>query len=200
MQQLTRHMWRSPVNTGVVVGLLLAYVIGSGLWRLAWHERMLDATAACLKHQHALLDAIVAYAREHGERYPPARDWCDRVRPYVKDPQAFVCPAARNRRCSYAFNAQLSELPTDTLADGHPVVLLFESDRGWNAAGGRELLVERPRHWDYLDVWTRVHGTAFSISTKPGIARDDPSRVRWQPSVKPAGPGAGPGPSPPGGR
>ena len=173
-------IWISPVNIGVLMGILLVCLIAPGPWAAIDEQRMLDATAACLKHQRALSDAILAYARDHGERYPPARDWCDRVRPYVKDPKAFVCPAAGNRQCSYAFNAELSELPVARLVEARRVVMLFESDRGWNAAGDQSLLVQLERHRYQDDIWTLASGSVYLI------ARNDPWHLRWRPGLKPA--------------
>jgi len=191
MHPRKRSIWRSPVNKGLAVGLVLAALCAPRLWMIVGYYRGIEFQEACFDHQRALGYAILAYARDHGQRYPPARDWCDRVRPYLEDDSAFVCLAAKNRRCSYAFNAQLSGLPMASLVDPGQVILLFESDRGWNAAGGRELLVEHPRHGGEYYICARADGTvALTVMGQPW-------HLRWQPKLKPAGPGAGAGSSPP---
>ena len=86
---------------------------------------------------------------------PRPREWCDLLRPYLKDATAFVCPATKNQRCSYAFNANLSGVRLADIPKSRRVVILFESDRGWNAAGGPELLPAQPRHSLERDVALR---------------------------------------------
>jgi hypothetical protein len=86
------------------------------------------------------------YVAEYGEVFPPAALWSDKLMPYVPNTSTFVCPSAPPGRCSYAFSAELGELRADSIGDAWVTIMLFESDHGWNAAGGAELLPERPRH------------------------------------------------------
>lgn len=141
---------------------------------LAWLDRVFTAgvikqeqsrafVGVCAHNQARLGAAMLTYAENHGGRLPPAQEWCDRLRPYLKlfappdaDPfEAFVCPATRNQRCSYAFNANLSGVRLADIPKSRRVVILFESDRGWNAAGGPELLPAQPRHSLERDVALR---------------------------------------------
>jgi len=151
-------------------------------------ERDTRWAGACISNASELALAVLKYADDHGGRLPPARDWCDRVRPYVRDPKAFVCPAARNQRCSYAFNARLSEVHRDSIKEPL-VVFVFESDRGWNAAGGPELLPAKPRHsFGRTDVFTRGDGSLLHTSTNCREVVTGPRS--WQPWPQAAGKGS----------
>ena len=160
------NMLRSakPGSTGLLV-LVLGFFCAFVLWGIiqVWErERDSNRTTTCLSNVTDLAVAALKYANDHGERLPPARDWCDRLRAYLKDPQAFVCPATRNQRCSYAFNANLSGVRLADIPESRRVVFFFESDRGWNAAGGPELLPAQPRHrFGRVDVLVRGNGQSL---------------------------------------
>jgi prepilin-type processing-associated H-X9-DG protein len=82
---------------------------------------------------------------ENDGRYPTAEKWCDLLKDYyIKDD--LVCPAKRStgEQCSYALNPNCEpNSPAD-------VVLLFETNGGWNQHGGPELL-NTQNHPDYKD-------------------------------------------------
>jgi hypothetical protein len=102
---------------------------------------------ACSQNLENLTLALAMYAGDNGV-FPPSDSWCDRLFPdYVKNDMAFVCPERKHLRCGYAYNEALSEVNPETIkTPPHKTIIIFESDAGWNAAGGRELLVEKPRH------------------------------------------------------
>jgi hypothetical protein len=80
---------------------------------------------------------------------PPAHRWCDALAdygPYRPGDSFVVCEERTDLECGYAFNSALSGVSLDDVQDPMHVVLLFESDRGWNAAGGASLLPTEPRH------------------------------------------------------
>jgi hypothetical protein len=74
-----------------------------------------------------LQQALEEYAREHDNRYPPARTWTDAIEPYVLEGQAFKCPAAPELECGYAMNAAAGgqAIPQDWGAR-RALLLLFE--------------------------------------------------------------------------
>ena len=66
--------------------------------------------------------------------------------------------------------------------DSAPVVLLFESYKGRNAAGGSELLPDHPRHgklgsekWDYY---------AMTNELVYDLSRGESRELRWRPVLK----------------
>jgi hypothetical protein len=81
------------------------------------------------------------------DRFPDANRWCDELRSYIGSNQVYVCPERPELRCGYALNAALSDLKTSSLTtDPYNTVVIFESDRGWNASGGMGILPGQPRH------------------------------------------------------
>jgi len=107
--------------------------------RKSWFV-ILAAAISCLG---AVLTPLAA--EEHGA-FPEADRWCDAVAPGALGHWWLVCPERPQLGCGYAFNAALSGLSLEDIPDPEHTVLLFESDRGWNAAGGASLLPAKPRH------------------------------------------------------
>ena len=171
---------KALVIAAIGLACVFAGMVVTGVFR---QQRDLDRGTRCLENVLRLTDAADAYARDHGGRLPPAREWCDRLRPYLKDAKAFVCPATRNQRCSYAFNANLSQVRLASIREPGGVVLFFESDRGWNAAGGPELLPTKPRHrFGSLDGWAFANGDAMGSRRAEMKAPEC-----WQPQPQAAG-------------
>ena len=85
------------------------------------------------------------YMHDNDGRYPTAEKWCDLLKNYhIEDD--LICPSKRStgERCSYAINPNCEpNSPAD-------VVLLFETQGGWNQHGGPELLSTQ-NHPDYKD-------------------------------------------------
>jgi hypothetical protein len=108
-----------------------------------------DEIPLCVKHMRLLELALSDYAQAHGDRLPSADSWCDKILPYVRnhDRSTFVCPSASNQVCSYALNRAVAGMRlSDLSSNNQNLVVLFESDKGWNATGGPELLPLIPRH------------------------------------------------------
>jgi hypothetical protein len=95
---------------------------------------------ACRKNLWSLRTFLGVYADEHN-RYPPADRWCDvLIQHGGEGREAFLrCPSAENGPCSYAINPHADPCSTPD------VVLLFETNSGWNQNGGPELLTAK-RH------------------------------------------------------
>jgi hypothetical protein len=130
----------------IILGVGLAAIVGSCCVQIVAHDWRERQAGTCGKHMAQLRNALIMYCKDHGGRLPSAAHWCDAVLPYVDDRSVFVCPTARNRTCSYAFNAAVSGLVWADIEKEHRLAVLFESDGGWNAAGGPELLPKVPRH------------------------------------------------------
>jgi hypothetical protein len=102
----------------------------------------------CQGNLRQLKVAIDIYSYENDGKYPTADKWCDLIKDdFVKD--ALVCTAKSRKveRCSYAVNPNCEpNSPAD-------VVLLFETQGGWNQHGGPELL-NAQNHPDHKnDFW-----------------------------------------------
>jgi type II secretory pathway pseudopilin PulG len=100
--------------------------------------------AQCISHIHDLGLALEMYVSDWG-RYPEAARWCDVLVGYVPDRATFRCPDAPGE-CGYAYNTALDRRPLGIADSTRWLPAIFESDRGWNAHGGRELLPPFPRH------------------------------------------------------
>lgn len=70
-------------------------------------------------------------------RFPSPDRW-DEQYSKLAGPMLYRCPEVASRECGYAYNGGLSALPSGALRDDREVVLLFESDLGWNGQGGAE--------------------------------------------------------------
>jgi len=137
-------------------GLALAGVIVSGILLLMLPisaAMLLPALAAakqkamqinCFNNEKQLALGVLLYSNDHTNHYPPAATWCEAIQPSVRSERTFKCPAANSSsRCDYAYNAKLDGL--DTAKIDPQTVVIFESDAGWDAHGGPELLAARHR-------------------------------------------------------
>jgi len=146
---------------GVLVSLFGLFVVAPVLREMREAARGMS----CEMSIQNLGAAAMMYAQDHGGRLPPSDRWCDCLSAYTPYRFVFVCPEAPRLRCGYAFNRALSGKSVDeVLRRVHPnwdwrdrkklssklsddrTVLLYESDLGWNGAGGPHSLVSRPRH------------------------------------------------------
>jgi hypothetical protein len=98
----------------------------------------------CVNNVKQLSLAVRINAGDNGDKYPAATNWCDAISVEAGSPKIYVCPSAPDIRSGYAYNAQLSGLEDAKVDPG--TVMFFESDAGWNASGGRELMITKPRH------------------------------------------------------
>lgn len=161
------------------------YGVGATAYTIIARCRLEQTRLVCASHLKVLTQAMLLYVADNGERFPPASAWSDRLLPYAAearmlllyppdtaDDSMFVCPVAKNQECSYAFSASLGGVNASELADPRHTTMLFESDRGWNAAGGAELLPEVPRH----DPGERY---AFADGSSHFVARRMIGKDRW---------------------
>ena len=132
----------------VLFSLLIVFsIFAAMLFPVFSRARASAHKAECLSNVMNLSLALQMYLYDYDDHLPATTDWCDvLVGPYVGNPDAFVCPAASDLPCGYAFNASLASVSTADVYDPGQTVAFFESDRGWNAAGGPELLPAEPRH------------------------------------------------------
>jgi prepilin-type processing-associated H-X9-DG protein len=110
----------------------------------------------CMNNVKQLNLALIMYASDHGDRLPPADQWCDLIRPYTGGSTAmFHCPAQPPGRCSYALNASLAgdQLPGQVRTT---LVLLYGSAEGWNQSGNP------------ADALPHEHGKAFTVGFADG--------------------------------
>jgi prepilin-type processing-associated H-X9-DG protein len=141
-------------------GLAIAGTTLSGIFLLMipiFAAMLLPALAAakskaqeinCMNNEKQLALAVRMYSGDNTNRFPPAATWCDDIKANAGAGSIFRCPAVTgevpgSNRCDYAFNAKLDGLDASNI--NPQTVLIFESDGGWDAHGGPELLAS-PRH------------------------------------------------------
>jgi hypothetical protein len=167
--------WVIPlIVLGVAMGLLALLAIPAAMLLPALTKAKGKAQSImCMNNMRQLALAVVLYADNNNGKFPPGNEWCDKVNRYVGLPIAFQCPVHENQRCGYAFNQNLINKKQTEV--GHDTVLLFESDAGWNKAGGPGLLASRHggRQKMYL--------VAFADGSAQMISESRLATLRWEP-------------------
>ena len=166
-------------------GIALAGIIVSGIFLFMipiFAAMLLPALAAakqkaqainCVVNEKQLALAVKIYSDDNTNCFPPAATWCDAIKDDVGSEKTFKCVAANSSgRCDYAFNARLDGLDESKVAPN--TVMIFESAGGWNANGGRELMIDKPRH-------ARVFVVAFADGSVQQLQEFQLSTLRWDP-------------------
>lgn len=130
-----------------------------------------DPAQECLEHARQLAEAIRRSANDNNDRFPDGGTWCDVVQSGIAGLNTFQCPNRGDLRSGFALNSAVANKSRFEISP--ETVLLFESDRGWNANGGPAVAIGNPRHG--LVTVVLVDG-----STRQIPAQDLPS-LRWQP-------------------
>ncbi|HZQ46122.1 MAG TPA: DUF4190 domain-containing protein [Verrucomicrobiae bacterium] len=156
-----------------VVSLALVLLILPGLLLPALTRANQKAvTINCVNNMKQMGLSMVMYADDHTNQLPAAMAWSDSVSNYVGSTKIFHCPADSHPGCSYAFNKNLDRQNLKQINPG--TVLLFESETGWNASGGREIMVSSRHGRDGCNI---VFADG-SVRTVRGAQLD---RLRWDP-------------------
>ncbi len=93
----------------------------------------------CMNNVKQLNLALIMYANDHKDVLPPADEWCDLIKPYTGGSEVmYHCVAQPQGRCSYSFNASLSNRKVTEITAPARTVLIFSSAEGWNQSGGSE--------------------------------------------------------------
>jgi prepilin-type processing-associated H-X9-DG protein len=161
-------------SIGVIILPLLMIMVGIMMPALA-QARMVAQKMVCATNLKSLGVAMMVYATDHNDMYPPADNWCDVL---IKDcnisPRQFCCPAsdAKEGQSSYAINInvagkKISEIPPDT-------VLLFETTPAVNPAGDAEILSTENHQRDGCNI-------LFADCHVEFVKKENLSTLRWKP-------------------
>jgi len=167
-------------------GIALAGTIVSGIFLLMipiLAAMLLPALAAakqkaqeisCVNNEKELVMAIRIHSGNNKDQFPPAATWCDAIQDETGgSKQLFKCPGANSgSRCDYAFNSKLGGM--DQSKVNPQTVEIFESDGGWNANGGPELMIGKSRH-------TQIFVVAFADGSVQQLRESQLSTLRWDP-------------------
>jgi len=158
------------VSTVVLVLILISSFAGRGSISMARQKSSADN---CLNNEKQLAIAIRIYTARHHEHLPPATTWCDAIKDEVNSDQVFKCLASNpGSRCDYVFNVRLGGMDLTRVNPG--TVMLFEGNGGWNANGGPESLLRRPRH-------ARMINIAFADGSVQQLSPTQLGTLRWNP-------------------
>jgi prepilin-type processing-associated H-X9-DG protein len=168
-------------------GLALAGTVVSGVFLLlapislalvlpAFARAKQKASAVqCMNNVRQLNLGLIMYANDNKDVFPSGTKWCDLIMPYEKASTPFVCPLGKaGKRCHYAFNAKLVGRELKDVQSPAQTVLIFETDGGWNVAGGRELLPATPRH-------NGAHAIGFVDGHSEIVRPARLQQLRWEP-------------------
>lgn len=131
-------------------------------------------TINCVNNVKQLSLAVRIYAGDNEDVFPPGTNWCEAVFSNVGSQKVFWCPGETNQaRSAYALNAAVAGLKEEDVAPD--TVVLFESDAGWNASGGKELMIAQPRHGDRWVV-------GYADGSVHQLTAAQLSKLRWNPT------------------
>ena len=174
---------RRGVRVWVVLAVLAGLAVLVVLMALPLFLRRRDGgprppASICLSNVKNVTLAVQMYVSDYDDVFPPAAQWSDTLFEYVRNEDVYRCPEATELPCGYAHNAALGEAMHDDLAHPAKTVVIFESDRGWNGAGGRALLPAEPRHlggdnYGFADGHAQWVGREEVMAGEPGM--------RWRP-------------------
>jgi hypothetical protein len=126
----------------IIVSMVSVFVAQSVLPLDLPRQKRAHDHYVCMQNIKRLGAEIRHYATHHNGYLPIADKWCDSLIEHSESLSRddFYCPVFKGT-CSYAFNknlsgARLSDVPEMT-------ILLYETNEGWNLAGGAELLIMR---------------------------------------------------------
>ena len=127
----------------------------------------------CMGNLHGLGKAMMVYARDTGRTsYPTPDKWCDLLleNDYAAA-QQLICKAAETQgdigRCHYAMNPDCEpNSPPD-------VVLLFETEGGWNQYGGPEILTTENHRGEGCNI-------AFADTHVEFVKTQGLSKLKWE--------------------
>jgi Domain of unknown function (DUF4190)/GYF domain 2 len=127
----------------------------------------------CVNNEKELALAVRIYAGSHNDQFPHATTWCDDIKADVPSEKFFKCPAVvAGDRCDYAFNAKLDGLDENKIAP--QTVMIFEAEGGWNANGGADLMISKPRH-------ARFFVVAYADGSVQQLTESQLGTLRWDP-------------------
>jgi hypothetical protein len=128
---------------GCVLAALALAIVLALVWPMLPRP---EPSRICLSNVKNISLALQMYLADNDDRLPPAGGWCDRIDEYMWTRDVYRCEQAEELDCAFAYNAALGGVSLASLSNRAETVVIFESDAGWNAVGGRELLPDEPRH------------------------------------------------------
>jgi hypothetical protein len=102
-------------------------------------------TVLSMNNAKQICMAINLYCEENDGRFPPADIWPAALAPYLGDPKILESSFAPHTGLAWAMNRHLNGRNIRDIKQPRRTVLIFEAPISGPTAGGRELLIRRPR-------------------------------------------------------
>lgn len=151
------------------IGFFVVAILGAILFPVFARAREAARTSSCQSNIKQLATAMHVYAADYDDALPPGDKWCDLLQTKVATPEVYVCPNVSEMKCGYGLNSSIFQLRDVTAPDG--VVMLYESDGGWNAYGPQGAMISVPRHGKY--------NIAFVDGHVSGVYQTEVSYLKW---------------------
>jgi len=125
----------------------------------------------CGIHISSIARALMIYTNQNEQPIDPNK-WCDSlIRNYNVILQDLRCKGAKKGPCNYALNKNISEMNSSSQSD---IVLLFETQPGWNQVGGAEILTTQNHSGKGCFV-------AFCDLNVKFVKTEDIDKLKWKP-------------------
>lgn len=158
------------------VALLLLPIFAAMLLPALAKAKSKAQSINCVNNVKQLNLGVLLYADGNNGKFPAATNWCDATVSGTGSPKIYVCPGSPNLRSGYAFNTNLSGLESGNIDPR--TVLIFESDAGWNASGGKEMMISKPRHYGRYII-------GFADGSVQQMTAAQVAQLRWDPRPQP---------------
>jgi hypothetical protein len=136
----------------------------------------------CMKNLDNIHESMLMYAADFGYKYPSKDKWCDLLIEHTSiNKREFICSGSKAKvgQSSYAINENAITLPpimlgTEEPNTPHDIVLLFESEPGWNQYGGPELLMFKNHGGKGFHI-------LFTDGRRKFIKSEETTKLKWKP-------------------
>ncbi len=180
-----RPVWKTVAGAFIgVFGLLALFAI---LFPVLAASRPPTKRTLCLSRMKQTAIAMIMYAGDHDDRFPPASTWADAIVSYARNGDQnrdlFRCPELEQLgpdRFGHAFYGKLGQVQSQTLVKPSAVPMIFDAaDLSWNANGGLSLLPVPGRHPGGLNEVAFANGyvRAMTIPALFDVLRSSPDNV-----------------------
>ena len=163
---------------------IIAMLMGILMPALA-RVRQASFKMVCATNMSALSKAMLFYANDYDDNFPTPSNWCDLlIKCADVSPSTFCCKGASGCRgrccykgvsdklCCYAMNKNVQDLHARELPPD--MVLLFETEPGWNQSGGPEILTTNNHQGEGCNV-------VFVDCHVQWIKKKDIDDLKWTP-------------------
>jgi len=116
-------------------------------WRAGTDAAEHAVKGLCHDRMQLLLRLLILNDRASEPLEVSVDEWSDWALSCDIESDSLLCPAIRRLDCGYALNMNFGRYLNSAVENPDLTLAIFESDAGWNAVGGPQLLPDEPRHF-----------------------------------------------------